>query len=135
MNTYIHRYGTEAEYTVFERFPDGHERSMPHDQHDYLAWVTDGNTPIVEAAGRFLSVVDNEIVVDPDKGDILAAEAVAVAAEETRKAAKAQALIDNLPSWSQVDGAIDNISSLAEAKTFIRKLARITYWMAKGTKK
>jgi len=52
-------------------------------------------------------------------------------AEAARKVAKAQALIDNLPSWAQVDNAIDNISSLAEAKAFIRKLARVTYWLAK----
>ena len=51
------------------------------------------------------------------------------------EAAKAQALIDNLPSWAQVDTAIDNISSLAEAKAFIRKLTRVVYWIAKGTKK
>ena len=63
-------------------------------------------------------------------------DAIAVKdAETARKAAKAQALIDNLPSWAQVDNAIDNISSLAEAKAFIRKLTRVTYWLAKGTKK
>jgi len=44
---------------------------------------------------------------------------------------KAQALIDNLPSWAQVDTAIDNISNLGEAKAFIRKLSRVTYWIAK----
>ena len=56
-------------------------------------------------------------------------------AEAVRKVAKAQALIDNLPSWAQVDNEIDNISSLAEAKAFIRKLTRVVYWIAKGTKK
>jgi hypothetical protein len=52
-------------------------------------------------------------------------------AEEARVAAKAQALIDNLPSWAAVDQAITNISSLADAKAFIRKLSRVVYWLAK----
>jgi len=38
---------------------------------------------------------------------------------------------DNLPSWSQVETACDNISSLAEAKAFLRKLSRVVYWVAK----
>ena len=37
-----------------------------------------------------------------------------------------------LPSWSQVETACDNISSLAEAKAFLRKLSRVVYWVAKG---
>jgi hypothetical protein len=45
--------------------------------------------------------------------------------------AKMQAIIDNLPSWSRVSTAVDNISSLAEAKVFIKKLSRIVYWLAK----
>jgi hypothetical protein len=52
-------------------------------------------------------------------------------AEEARIAAKEQALIDNLPSWSQVDTAITNIANLADAKVFIKKLARVVYWLAK----
>ena len=52
-------------------------------------------------------------------------------AEEARQAAKAQAIIDNLPTWAEVDQAVTNISNLADAKAFIRKLARIVYWLAK----
>ena len=52
-------------------------------------------------------------------------------AEEARKAAKAQVFIDNLPSWAQVEAAVDNIGSLADAKAFIKKLARSVYWLAK----
>ena len=56
---------------------------------------------------------------------------VAQAAEAARIEAKAQALIDNLPSWAQVSTAVDNISNLADAKIFIKKLARVVYWIAK----
>ena len=52
-------------------------------------------------------------------------------AEADRIAAKAQAFLDNLPSWAQVDQAVTNISNLADAKAFIRKLARLVYWLAR----
>lgn len=38
-----------------------------------------------------------------------------------------------LPSWSQVEIACDSISSLAEAKTFLNKLARVVYWLARNS--
>ena len=47
--------------------------------------------------------------------------------------AKRTAINDNLPSWSQVETACDNISSLAEAKAFLKKLSRVVYWLAKNS--
>jgi cell division protein FtsB len=129
---YAHRYTDETNYQVIEYYPGG-SRILPHDQHDYLAWVALGNTPTIEAAGRFLSVVDGVLVVDPNKDTILAAEEAARQAEIARQAAKAQAILDNLPSWAQVNTAVDNIANLADAKAFLKKLARITYWLAKDT--
>ena len=38
----------------------------------------------------------------------------------------------NIPSWSAVASAVDNISNLAEAKIVLKKLARIVYWLAKN---
>lgn len=61
-------------------------------------------------------------------------EAERVAAEQAdvnRIAAKAQAILDNLPSWAVVSGAVDNIGNLADAKAFLKKLARVVYWLAK----
>jgi hypothetical protein len=55
------------------------------------------------------------------------------AALEAANLAMDQAISTNLPSWSAVDGAVTAISNLAEAKTFIRKLARVVYWLAKKT--
>jgi len=54
--------------------------------------------------------------------------------KEARQAQKAQDIIDNLPSWAQVATAVDNIANLADAKIFLKKLARITYWLAKNKK-
>lgn len=84
MSIYIHRYLTESDYIVVELFDNGGERTIPKDQHDYLSWIEQGNTPIITAAGRFMSVVNGQIVVDPNKDAILAAEAI----EENNKTAR-----------------------------------------------
>jgi len=59
----------------------------------------------------------------------VAKRAAIVAAAE----AKAEAILTNLPTWARVSTAVDNISNLAEAKVFIKKLSRIVYWLAKDT--
>lgn len=51
---------------------------------------------------------------------------------DTEKA-RQQVIVTNLPSWAQVNTAVTNISNLTEAKAFIRKLARVVYWLAKNT--
>lgn len=43
-----------------------------------------------------------------------------------------QAIDANLPSWSQVETALDNISNLAEAKAALKKITRVVYWLAKN---
>ena len=53
---------------------------------------------------------------------------------QTIEAQKAQDIIDNLPSWAQIATAVDNIANLADAKIFLKKLAHITYWLAKNKK-
>uniref|UniRef100_A0A6M3ILL1 Uncharacterized protein n=1 Tax=viral metagenome TaxID=1070528 RepID=A0A6M3ILL1_9ZZZZ len=46
---------------------------------------------------------------------------------------KQEAIIANLPDWTTVSTAVDNISNLADAKVFIKKLARVVYWLAKNS--
>jgi len=53
-------------------------------------------------------------------------------AEEARIDAKEQDIIDNLPSWAVVSTVVDNISNLSDAKAFLKKLARVVYWLAKN---
>lgn len=129
---YAKRYTDETTYQVIEYY-EGGSRVIPTDQHDYAAWLAQGNTPTVEAAGRFLSVVDNQIVVDPNKAAILAAESAAQAAIEAARAAKAQEIIDNLPSWSAINTAIDGATTIAQLKVIVKKLARVVYWDIKNT--
>jgi hypothetical protein len=120
------------DYTLIAHYDDGDERIVDHAQHDYLAWRAAGGIPIIEAAGRFLSVVDNQLVVNPQKASILAAEQAARAAEAARLAARDQAISDNLPSWATVQAAVTNIANLADTKAYLLKLSRVIYWLAKG---
>ncbi len=63
---YAHRYTDQTAYEIIHYF-NGGSRILQPDQHDYLAWVAAGNKPTVEADGRFLSVVEGKLVVDPIK--------------------------------------------------------------------
>ena len=47
--------------------------------------------------------------------------------------AKQLAIVANLPSWSQVQTAINNAANLVEAKVILLKLARVVYWLAKNS--
>jgi len=49
-------------------------------------------------------------------------------------AQKEQDIADRLPSWQQARQAIDNISNLADAKSFLKKLTRVVYWLARNSK-
>lgn len=75
-----------------------------------------------------LPETDSEIVA------WFAAKEAEQAAMEAEQAQKQQAIIGNLPSWAAVASEVDNIANLADAKVFIKKLARLVYWLAKNTK-
>lgn len=65
------------------------------------------------------------------KLDLVAIQAMRDA-EIAKQAAKAQAIIDNLPSWSAVNTAIDNATTLAQMKVIVKKMAIVLYWLAKN---
>lgn len=52
-------------------------------------------------------------------------------ARREAEAAKMQEIIDNLPTWEKVSAAIDNVSSLAEMKAIVKKIARVLYLVAR----
>jgi hypothetical protein len=47
--------------------------------------------------------------------------------------AKNQSIADNLPSWQNVSDAIDAANTLAKLQAIVKKLARVTYWLAKNS--
>lgn len=55
-----------------------------------------------------------------------------VEAEKTLTDARIAAITTNLPTRVQVRTAVQNISSLADAKAFLLKLADVVYWLAKN---
>lgn len=72
-------------------------------------------------------------VVPLDGAELEEAERIAqeTAAMNAYIQAKNTAIGDNLPSWDSVQGAIDGIGNLEEAKTFLKKLSRVVYLLAK----
>jgi len=54
-------------------------------------------------------------------------------AGESFTATKEQILADNLPSWAAVETAVNNISNLAEAKSYLLKLSRVVYLDVKNS--
>ena len=68
---YANRYIDENTFLVVQYY-NGGSRILQPDQHDYLTWVAAGNKPTIEAEGRFLSVINGKLVVDPNKDSIIA---------------------------------------------------------------
>lgn len=129
MTYYTHRYTTPTEYQVIEHFDNGFSRVVhPHNEVD---WIAEGNTPEKTSGDRFILIINGEPTLNPNKDAILAAEAAAAQAEADRVVAKAQAILDNLPTRTQMHTAIDNIANLADAKAFLHKGFEVVYWLAK----
>lgn len=69
----------------------------------------------------------SETLIDQNAEDITPAKQ-AMINEELKK----QAIESNLPTWDQVQAAVESIASLADAKAFLSKLSRVVYWLARG---
>jgi len=81
------------------------------DWRAYLEWLAKGNTPAPAETPE---------------------EIAERTAREAKEAQMAQALRDNLPTYAQVQTAIDNIRNLNDAKAFLRKLVDVVYVHVKG---
>ena len=57
----------------------------------------------------------------------------AQAAKAAEQAAKAQAIIDNLPSWVEIEATINEFAIPANVKAFLIKQARVVYILAKNS--
>jgi len=53
--------------------------------------------------------------------------------QQAKTTARTQAIEGDLSSWDQLSTSVDKIENLADAKVFIKKLARIIYWLAKDS--
>jgi hypothetical protein len=43
-----------------------------------------------------------------------------------------QDIVDNLPSWAEIDAAITSATTITALKVIVRKMARVVYWLAKN---
>jgi len=106
-------------------------------RHAAIHWKTNNAPGVVIVDGQIkewpsaLGAKPTEAQISTWESEYQFYKDAADAAEEARIAAKIQAIADNLPSWAQVEAAVDNIGSLADAKVFLKKLARVTYWLAR----
>lgn len=82
-------------------------------------------------AGYSADAIEERIVSAEDFAEIInnLPEKTAIVQLEAQKA---QALIDNLPSWQQVSDTIDAATTIAACKVILKKLARVVYWLAKN---
>lgn len=58
-----------------------------------------------------------------------AAQRAAIGQKKTEKSLVIEA---NLRDWVTVESTVDSISDLAGSKAFLKKLARVVYWLAKN---
>jgi hypothetical protein len=101
-----------------------------------LAWLQLIETwPTLTANQKLggVAVTVDRIAGTATKAHLAVDKAAGELAAEAAIAAKAQAYLDNLPSWAAVDSAVTAIANLADAKAFIRKLARVVYWDVKNS--
>jgi hypothetical protein len=92
---------------------------MPYVDRDQDGKVTAIYTPKQRIGHEFLSDDNSEVIAYINR---VYPDAVA----------RKDAIENNLPSWAQVDQAIVNITDLAGAKAFLRKLSRVVYWLARN---
>jgi hypothetical protein len=113
-------YGFDGKVSGIKRTKDS--ASIPlavgnTDYQDFLIWNTEQETPLdLEAI--------NQVMKDAYEAE--------KAAREAAQAAKAKAIIDNLPSWAQVEAAIDAADTLPKLRAIVKKLARVEYWEVKN---
>jgi len=131
-------------------YPESISASITQDQaNNKELYRVNPNTKAVYAIPtcdlKYRKVIDNVIlemttaekaVVDAEVAARAAAKVIsdaARAAELATQAAKAQSIVDNLPSWAAVEAAIDGATTLAAMKVIFKKVCRVVYWDVKNT--
>lgn len=82
-------------------------------------------------AGYTVDQIEEKSVSSSDFATLL--RTPEVIAREQEVVAKFQAFNDNLPSWAEVETAIDGVTTIAGLKVVVKKLARVVYWLAKNS--
>ena len=101
--------------------------------HGYLPVVYDPD-PVINPDTHYIQLTGTWTV---GPSDITRHKESVERTEENKKAIADQKqrvsdIAANLPSWTQVTTAINAISNIKEVKAVMKKMARITYWLAKN---
>lgn len=88
----------------------------------------------VRAGYKEADIEEKEIVDSALINYIRTPEVIAMEEAKTQaETAKLQAITDNLPSWTEVEAAIDGVTTIAGLKVVVKRLARVVYWLAKNS--
>lgn len=124
MTYYTQRYSDTTDLTKFSyavHYDSG--ITLITDKHNADEWTAKGNTLTKESGNRFILINNGVVSLDPNMAAILAAEKAA----EDARLARAQEIIDDLPSWETISTAIDNATTLAQLKVIVKKAIRVIY--------
>lgn len=114
------------------KFKKGHHDSFtgPFTPGSEIVWLPDTFMGLLDYRTEpdFIAPDDPRLTMDP--------ATLALVNSKTRDLIQKPLDIEtNLPSWAQVETYLDGINTLAEARTALKKIARVVYWLAKGTEK
>jgi len=114
-----------------------------------ISAIPDGSTFLERLNALKIKYPDSELVffpqgtiVDPEaiKYDELTSSLIPLEPKDITpekqklldNAAKTQSIINNTPSWAQVETAVNNIANLTQAKAYLLKLSRVVYLQNRG---
>jgi len=122
---YIHKYYTKNDYYIVEVLDNGNMRIIDDPEHylPYQEWLSQGNIPTKESGDRFISIVNDEVVEDPNKNEILAEEYKEVLKREIKENAReiiAEEVGDDKDLIADLSKRLDIIE-----RGFVRLLAHI----------
>ena len=95
------------------KYPD-RRWSLDGDTYAGLTMLDEGDKPSLAELEAVWPQIEADQIAEKD-------------AVEALQAAKQRALVDNLPSWTQVSNAIDSATTIAALKVITKKLARVVY--------
>jgi hypothetical protein len=122
----------ETGYTI-DTLPDGSMKVR------VIAYIIEDGVQVSQSSRGYYSFAPEDTTIP---GQIAAAilalpEYVVAAAREQDKmklkAVKELSIETNLPSWQIISDAIDQAATLPALKIIVKKMARVLYWIAKGT--
>jgi len=110
---------------------DGFLNVLPGGRYN-IPPATQGVINLDENADPELGNAVAKLIYDGD-GNISDVSSALLQAASLLIAQRKQAVIDNLPTWLAVSNAIDAADTVIKLRAIVKKMARVQYWLARGT--